>query len=317
MVLLSIIIVNVKGSEYLPKLIESIMNSSFSDFEVIVVDIKEGDIIHQKIKYVVIEKDLGLSYCRNVGVNSSSGEYILFLDNDSEVFSNTLQHLMDFMLKNEEKIVQPLLIRDDNAIDAAGGLIDELGYSKELHRGEKPERVTDVTQVLYAKGAAFALSRKTFEKVGYFDEEYFYGYDESDYCLNAWKKGVPVYVYPSSIVRHYEHGSFKGNALSKSRRLTYFLESRRLYFVFKNFKLRMLFKTTLPILIYFSGSVIRDALNKERRGLVRVRITAFVWFLGKFPKIAMYRMKRKEITYDEYYLISRGLIIKHGVTRES
>jgi glycosyltransferase involved in cell wall biosynthesis len=56
MVTLSIIVVNVKGKDYLPKLLESLKRSSYNDFELIVVDDQQ---ISEPFKLVKIEKDLG------------------------------------------------------------------------------------------------------------------------------------------------------------------------------------------------------------------------------------------------------------------
>jgi Predicted glycosyltransferases len=86
MVTLSIIVVNVKGKDYLPKLLESLKRSSYNDFELIVVDDEQ---ISGPFKLIKIEKDLGPAYCRNFA-SYAKGEYLLFLDNDTELLPDTI-----------------------------------------------------------------------------------------------------------------------------------------------------------------------------------------------------------------------------------
>jgi|GEM_PF-4405581 len=62
MVTLSTIVVNVKGKDNLPKLLESLKRSSYNDFELIAVDNEQ---ISGPFKLIKIEKDLRLAYCRN------------------------------------------------------------------------------------------------------------------------------------------------------------------------------------------------------------------------------------------------------------
>jgi len=75
MVTLSIIVVNVKGKENLPRLMASLKKSTYKDFELIVVDNETtlGD-----FKLVKIERDLGLAYCRNIGAEMLKEIYLYF-----------------------------------------------------------------------------------------------------------------------------------------------------------------------------------------------------------------------------------------------
>jgi GT2 family glycosyltransferase len=126
--LLSIIVVNVKGKDYLLGLLESLNKSLFKDFEVIVVDNVENTYSNSIIN-VPISIDLGLAYCRNLGAKYASGDFFLFLDNDTKIFEDTLQNFIYYIQKNPNHIVQSKLIKEDDTIDAAGGIIDYLKYS--------------------------------------------------------------------------------------------------------------------------------------------------------------------------------------------
>jgi GT2 family glycosyltransferase len=314
--LLSIIIVNVKGKDYLPGLLESLNKSIFKDLEIIVVDNVKNTYSNNIIN-VIIDDDLGLAYCRNLGAKHANGDYFLFLDNDTKIFEDTLQKFMDYIQKNPDHIVQLKLIKEDNTIDAAGGIIDELGYSYEKSRGDNSDKINQYSRVLYAKGAAMGMSRKVFEALGGFDNDYFYGYDETDICFRAWKMGIEVVFIPISTVVHFEHGSFTKNERKRVEKLTFFLESRRLYFVFKNFSSRFLIERLHLITFYFLGSIFSDIFIRKDLYVAKARIRALGWFIGRLPIIVRERLKEKKMKYNEYELMKLGLIISHKSIRRS
>ncbi|WP_246253004.1 glycosyltransferase family 2 protein [Acidianus brierleyi] len=173
MKLLSIIIVNVKGKENLSRLLQSLSLSTFKDFEIIVIDNVKNESLNN-VKTVYINEDKGPAYCRNIGARNSEGKFLLFLDNDTKVPEDSLGHLINFLSSNQYKIVQLKLIREDGTIDSAGGFIDDLGYPYEKYRGERSKNVNSIYPILYAKGAALIISRDVFEKLGGFDEDYFF-----------------------------------------------------------------------------------------------------------------------------------------------
>jgi glycosyltransferase involved in cell wall biosynthesis len=150
MVTLSIIVVNVKGKDNLPKLLESIKRSSYNDFELLVVDNEQ---ISGQFKLIKIEKDLRLAYCRNFA-SYAKGEYLLFLDNDTELLPDTMFKAVEFIKPNQDTIAQLKLVYSKGLIDSLGSVLDELGYPIELDRGIKSaENCFEVKEILYAKSA--------------------------------------------------------------------------------------------------------------------------------------------------------------------
>ncbi|WP_016729832.1 glycosyltransferase [Saccharolobus islandicus] len=311
MVKLSIIVVNVKGKENLPRLISSLNRSTYKDFELIVVD--DSNSISGNLKLVNITKDLGLAYCRNKGVEASSGKFLLFLDNDTELTEDTLEKFIGFIEKNTDSIAQLKLIRDDGRIDAAGGVIDELGYPFELFKGEDVKEIDEIDHnILYAKGAAIGMSREIFSELNGFDNEYFYGYDETDLCYRAIKKGKRIVYLSSATVFHHEHGSFSKFTKEREKRLVYYLESRRLYFIFKNFDSSFLIPRIHKIFFYFLGSILIDIIYRKKSHMALARIRALIWFISRIHKIIIFRINnRKSFLFNENYLMTKGLIIKH------
>ena len=96
------VIVNCKNSqEYLNDCLESILNQSHKNFELIIIDNNSIDstfnIINtfndERIKYYNTERDLSLGAARNLGIKYSTGSYIGFLDSDDLWHKNKLEEI--------------------------------------------------------------------------------------------------------------------------------------------------------------------------------------------------------------------------------
>ena len=111
---LSIIVPVYKVEQYIHKCIDSILNQTFTDFELILVDDgspdncgKICDEYAQKDERVrVIHKENGgVSSARNLGIDEAQGEYIGFVDSDDFIDANMYQEMLDFLEVNDLDIV--------------------------------------------------------------------------------------------------------------------------------------------------------------------------------------------------------------------
>tara|TARA_B110001450_G_scaffold256483_1_gene287168 strand:+ start:2237 stop:2992 length:756 start_codon:yes stop_codon:yes gene_type:complete len=110
MKLISIIIPYYKKREYILRAIKSILNQSYSNFEIIIVyndrDTQDLSYLHKikkKDKRILVIKDstkMGAGYSRNVAIKKSKGDFIAFLDSDDEWKKNKLETQLNFMQKN-------------------------------------------------------------------------------------------------------------------------------------------------------------------------------------------------------------------------
>lgn len=311
---ISIVVINYGDKSYFWDLIES-LRFIRTDFELIIGIIGNDDLeevkdrkLPQKTKIIKINRNYGPPGNRNRLAAYAEGDYIMFLDNDV-ILSNSISRLTEYL--NEETILQLTLIREDGRIDSAGGLVDELGYPYELYRDEKYVEIQSKKEILYAKGAGAVVPRNVFLKLGGFDEDFFYGYADTDLGLRAWKSGFKVVSVPIPAV-HYEHGSFTKNEDKRKERLTYLLESRRLYFILKNFNTKFILRILPKILVYYYGSLVKDIVVRKEPKIFFARFRAGLWFIGKIPQLFLKRLrnKRNTIVLNEQDLFKMGLIIK-------
>lgn len=111
----SVIVPTYKRSpEYLERALNSILNQTYPEFEVIVVDDNSPDSLERiniesfmktfsnnnKIVYVKNEKNLGGSLARNKGINIASGEYLTFLDDDDEYEPQKIEKQINYMQRD-------------------------------------------------------------------------------------------------------------------------------------------------------------------------------------------------------------------------
>lgn len=103
--LVSVVIPTYNHTEYLNRAIESALNQSISDIEVIVVDDCSEDnpqsiinsIEDPRLKFISHDKNRGGSAARNTGIMASTGKYIAFLDADDVWFDNKLKHQIELI----------------------------------------------------------------------------------------------------------------------------------------------------------------------------------------------------------------------------
>ena len=112
---ISIIIPVYKTEKYLKKCLDSILKQTYKNLEIILVDDgspdssgKICDEYAQKDKRIVVvhQKNFGVSYARNVGLNIATGEYVAFVDSDDWIDSNMYEVMLSQIKKNNFDIVR-------------------------------------------------------------------------------------------------------------------------------------------------------------------------------------------------------------------
>lgn len=165
---LSIIIPVFNSYKTIEKCLSSIFNSTFNDFEVIVVDDKSTDDYTDLLKKFNVEiinneYNIGPSVSRNNGANHAQGKILLFIDSDVEIFPDTLNKIVDFLTFNQ------------NCIAVSGYLYpwcemtDVLSRYKNLYMHQSYWKEPKI--VPWAFTSIFAIYKNVFELTGGFNSQ--------------------------------------------------------------------------------------------------------------------------------------------------
>ncbi len=147
----------------------------------------------------------------------AKGEYILFLNNDTQVQENWLQPLVELIERDDSiGMVGSKLIYPDGSLQEAGGIIWGDGHAWNYGSGQnanKPE-FNYVKEVDYISGAAIMIRTSLWREIGGFDELFAPAYcEDSDLAFEVRKHGYKLMYQPASVVVHFE-GKSNGTDLN-------------------------------------------------------------------------------------------------------
>lgn len=253
---ISIIIPHWNGIDILSECLDSIKKSSFSKIEIIVVDNASTDGSQEWIKdnhsdIILVENDQNYGYAGgcNRGVNVASGEWLLFLNNDTVQETDWLDHLAKAVEgKDDVAAVQPKIRNyyERKLFDYAGGAgghLDLLCYpftkgriflSLEEDHGQYDKQ----TDIFWASGTAFMVKKIAFEAACGFDETYFAHQEEIDLCWRLQLMDKRILFEPNAIVYHKNAVSLPMYSFQK-----YYLNHRNSFFM-------LLTNYNLPLTLY-------------------------------------------------------------------
>ena len=109
--LVDIILPNYNGAKTLKETINSVINQSFQDFNLYVIDDFSNDesinIIENysdpRVNLIKLKKNKGVYFCRNLGMRKSSSKYLAFIDSDDYWQKDKLKKQINFMQKFDHK----------------------------------------------------------------------------------------------------------------------------------------------------------------------------------------------------------------------
>lgn len=191
-----------------------------ASFEVIVVDDGSPDDTQAALaaasglRLLKNETNLGFIGSCNAGAKIARGEYLLFLNNDTQVTQGWLDHLLQCF--NEESgcgIVGSRLVYPDGRLQEAGGIVfdDATTWNVGRFQDRDDPRFLHRRDVDYVSGAALMIETTLFSDIGGFDTHFAPAYYEDvDLAFAARARGRRVIYQPESLVVHYE-GISSGN----------------------------------------------------------------------------------------------------------
>lgn len=144
----------------------------------------------------------------NIGAKAAKGQYLHFLNNDTEVTENWLDELVrTFKNLPGTGFAGSKLLYPDGKLQEAGGIIWQDGSAWNFGRYQNPllPEFNYAREVDYCSGASIVVPKELFDELGGFDEHYLPAYGEdSDLALKIRDRGYRVIYQPLSVVIHHE-----------------------------------------------------------------------------------------------------------------
>ena len=287
----SVIIPHWNGIDILSDCLESLSRNTYPNLEILVVDNASTDgssdwisLHYPNIKLIQNNKNYGYSGGCNRGAEASSGDYLIFLNNDTVHNEDFIERLADFLNLNPQvSAVQPKILNyfDRNKFDYAGGCggwIDILGFP--FARGRlfldlevDENQYEKIRPIFWASGTAMMIRKKDFELLGGFDDVFFAHQEEIDLCWKIHLSGSQVWSIPSAVVFHKN-----AVTLPMFSRLKQYLNHR-------NSMLMILSNYSLPMSLYLVPIRIGLEFVALIYSLLRLDINHFIGILQSFAWI--------------------------------
>ncbi|MDE5101871.1 MAG: tetratricopeptide repeat protein [Trichodesmium sp. St19_bin2] len=225
--LVSIIIPTRNLGNILDRCLESIFTqTTYPNYEVIVIDngsdepetlsIIEKWKNQQPERFKCYEKNIPFNFSKlnNYAVEKAEGDYLLFLNNDTEVkTADWLEAMVEQAQRETIGAVGALLLYPDNTIQHAGVVLGMRSVADHSHRGFSPTdagykgQIISVNNYSAVTAACLMCRREVFEQVGGFDEELAVAFNDVDLCLKIIYKGYRNIYLPHAVLYHHESKS--------------------------------------------------------------------------------------------------------------
>lgn len=224
--LVSILIPNYNHKAILKTCIDSLYNvNTYKNFEIVIVENNstEKEIFdyyeelkkqHDNIQVVTYKGEFNYSRINNFGMKYTNGDYVLLLNNDTEVISPTaLSEMVGCILRPEVGAVGAKLLYEDDTVQHAGVVVGFSGYAGHVNHGINKD---DYGYMLRARvncnysavtAACMMVKKSVFNQVSGFDEQFVVACNDVDLCLKICQEKYLVVYNAFALWHHYESKS--------------------------------------------------------------------------------------------------------------
>lgn len=224
---ISIVIPNKDNIDVLKQCIDSILDkSTYDNYEIVIIENNSEDSetfqyyqeIEQKypdvIRVLKCVTDWNYSYINNFGVKQTTGEYIVLLNNDTEVIApDWMEQLLQYAQQKEIGIVGAKLLYPDGTIQHGGVTLGIRGVAGHAFHGWNGDakgymnRLITVQDLTAVTAACLMISREVFDEVRGLDERFKVAFNDTDLCMRVRKAGYRVVYNPKACLFHHESKS--------------------------------------------------------------------------------------------------------------
>jgi len=210
----SVIVPTYNRAHLLGRAIESVLNQTYKDFELIVVDDGStddtekvvGNFKDERIRYISLEKNMGAGVARNRGIEASRGKYIAFQDSDDEWLAEKLEKQIKIL-----ETVSPevgVVYTDMWRVFQDGK--QEYWHSPTILKGRVVNETSLDYQVLGLGIQATMIKKRCFEKIGAFDER-FPRFIDLEFFVRLAKHFHSCHIREPLVKFHYQTDGISSN----------------------------------------------------------------------------------------------------------
>jgi len=214
----SIIIPTKDAPDMLGRCLESVSaRTSYAKYEVILVDNETTDeralqLMRQSpARRISFPDPFNFSRANNQGAMAATGEFLVFLNNDTEIITEDwLQHLLYYAEQPEVGAVGAVLIYEDRTVQHAGVALGMRGTADHTMRGFPigadgyAGSLACAREVSAVTAACLMMRKSLFHEIGGFNEHFFTAYQDVDLCLRLRERGLRLICTPRALVIHHE-----------------------------------------------------------------------------------------------------------------
>ena len=235
--LVSIIIPNKDHVDLLEPCVASILKkSTYDHLEIVIVENNSVDDQtfsyyervqqeHDCVRVVRWEEDFNYSKIVNFGSKHAKGDYLLFLNNDTEVIEpGFIEEMVGLLQRPEVGVVGAKLLFRDDLVQHAGaamgvyGAVAHVNQNRTVDDGGFMCRATLPGDFTGVTGACQMVRASDFSALGGYDEGFAVGFNDMDFCMRVLESGKLVAYTPYALLHHYEFSS-RGRELADKAKL--------------------------------------------------------------------------------------------------
>ncbi len=221
--LVSIIIPTKNKSELVKQCIDSIaQKTTYPHFEILLIDNRSDEQAlvelienykHQTqfaFKHIPADIEFNFSALMNMGAQQASGDYLILLNNDTEIITpQWIDYMLGFAQQKKVGAVGCKLLYPNQTIQHAGVVLDNEVISKHVNvgAGRFDEKIAAIQLYPALTAACLMVSKQKLMSVGGFDEQFKVEYNDIDVCLALLTNGYHNVYLPQVEIFHYESAS--------------------------------------------------------------------------------------------------------------
>ncbi|MHB8545732.1 MAG: glycosyltransferase family 2 protein [Nitrosotalea sp.] len=302
------IVVCFNSEKYITKCIDSILNQSHLNYDIIVIDNNSSDntlsilqdlsIRNKKITVILNDENLGYANAITFAITKTNSEFLAILNADTYLHINWADVLLKKFHSDEQIMsLSGTILFPDGTIQSTGGIMDK--YGAVIQRGSKichDRKINDDTEFFYNDGSSFMVRSKIFQEVQ-FDPKLFLYYEDVDISWKIRMLSYKVEFVSEAISYHHLGHSFEDMSICKF----YHIAKNRIYVCQKNYSLNnSLRRMPVIILLVFLDAVYYDA-KKRLNGYTKNFFKAFFWNIVNIKSTLkeQRRLQRKKIISDK------------------